>query len=60
MKEYQKIWDLLGIKFDLTRGESFYNDRLKPTEKLIEDKGLLEESDGALVVRFEEEGMPLA
>ena len=58
MKEYKKIWDLLGIKFDLTRGESFYNDRLKPTEKIMEDKGILKESDGALVVDLEKEGMP--
>ncbi len=58
MKEYKEIWDILGVKFDLVRGESFYNNRLKPTEKLIEDKGLLEESDGAQVVRLDEEGMP--
>ena len=55
MEEYQKIWDLLGVKFDLVRGESFYNDRLSPTEKIIEDKGLLEESEGAQVVRLDEE-----
>ena len=33
MGEYQKIWDILGVRFDLVRGESFYNDRLEPTEK---------------------------
>ena len=53
MEEYQKVWDILGTHFDLVRGESFYNDRLKPTEKIIEEKGLLEESDGAQVVRLE-------
>ena len=58
MEEYQKIWNLLGTKFDLVRGESFYNDRLKPIEKIIEDRGLLQESEGAMVVRLDEEGMP--
>lgn len=48
--EDQKLWDLLGVKHDLVRGESFYNDRLKPVEDLLEQKGLLQESEGALVV----------
>ena len=56
--EYQKVWDLLGVKFDLIRGESFYNDRLKSIEKRLEKKGLLEESEGAQVVRLDEEDMP--
>ena len=54
--EYQKLWDLLGVQFDLIRGESFYNDRLESTERMLEQKGLLEESEGAQVVRLE--GMP--
>lgn len=48
--EDQKLWDLLGVKHDLVRGESFYNDRLKPVEDLLEKKGLLQESEGAMVV----------
>ncbi len=48
--EDQKLWDLLGVKHDLVRGESFYNDRLKPVENLLEKKGLLTESEGAMVV----------
>lgn len=58
MKEYGRLWSLLGAKHDLVRGESFYNDRLKPTEKLLEEKGLLEESEGAMVVRLDEDKLP--
>ncbi len=58
MKDYQRLFDLLGVKHDLVLGESFYNNQLKPTEKLIEAKGLLVESEGAMVVQLEEEGMP--
>lgn len=58
LKDYQRIWDSLGIKHELVRGESFYNDRMKPVEKLLEEKGLLEESDGAMVVRLDDESMP--
>jgi len=54
LKDYQRIWDRLGVKHDLVRGESFYNDRLKPVEKELEEKGLLEASDGAMVVRLDD------
>jgi arginyl-tRNA synthetase len=58
LSDYQRIWDRLGVKHDLVRGESFYNDRLKAVETELENKGLLEESDGAMVVRLDDDGMP--
>lgn len=58
LADYQRIWDQLSIKHDLVRGESFYNDRLAGVEQLLSQKGLLEESDGAMVVRLDAEGMP--
>lgn len=58
LKDYARIWGLLGVKHDLVRGESFYNDRLQAVEKQLEDKGLLEESDGAMIVRLDEFDMP--
>jgi arginyl-tRNA synthetase len=56
--EYQRLWDLLGVKHDLVRGESFYNDRLKPVEEMLEKKGLLKESEGAVVVDLGEDMPP--
>lgn len=58
LKDYDRLWTQLGIKHELVRGESFYNDRMKPVEKMLEQKGLLEESDGAMVVRLDDENMP--
>lgn len=58
MKEYQRLWDRLGVKHDLVRGESFYSDKLEETVQVIEDKGLLEESQGAYVVNVGEEMPP--
>ena len=58
MQDFHRQWKRLGVKHDLVRGESFYNDRLKPTEKLIEEKGLLVESDGAMVVKLDDENIP--
>jgi arginyl-tRNA synthetase len=48
----------MGVKHDLVRGESFYNDRLKPVEEMLEKKGLLKESEGAVVVDLGEEMPP--
>ena len=58
--EFTRIYDLLGVKFDLWHGESYYNDRLPKVIEELRRAGLAEESEGALVVRFEEEKMPLA
>lgn len=58
MKDCERLWRRLGVQHDLVRGESFYNDRLKATEKIIEDKGLLVESEGAMVVNLDDEKMP--
>ncbi len=58
IKEYNKIYKLLGVTHDEVLGESFYNDKMKPTEELLSQKGLLEESDGAMVVKLDEYDMP--
>jgi len=28
LKEFQRIYDLLGVKFDSVKGESFYSDKI--------------------------------
>ncbi|MBE8162602.1 MAG: arginine--tRNA ligase [Bdellovibrionaceae bacterium] len=58
LTEYQKVWDRLGVRHDLVKGESFYNDRLKSVEKFLEQASLLEESEGAMVVKLDEQKMP--
>jgi arginyl-tRNA synthetase len=47
---FQLIYDQLGIKFDVTLGESFYNDKVPRIYRELTDSGLAEESQGALVV----------
>ncbi len=47
---FQKIYDLLGIHFDLTLGESFYNDKVEAVYESLIRAGLAETSQGALVV----------
>jgi arginyl-tRNA synthetase len=59
MNEFDRIYKRLDVKFDLVRGESYYNDRLADTVKLLEERGMAEESDGAIVVFLEEEKLPV-
>jgi arginyl-tRNA synthetase len=58
LKEFSKIYDLMGIEFDSFAGEAFYNDKMGEIVQILEEKGLLVESDGALVVKLDEEGLP--
>lgn len=38
--EFQRIYDLLGVEFDSTLGESFYADRLEPLVRHALDRGV--------------------
>lgn len=51
---FQKIYDLLGIRFDETLGESFYNDKVPAVYSEMLASGVAEESQGALVVFHDE------
>lgn len=47
---FQQIYDRLGIKFDVTLGESFYNDKVERVYRELTEHRIAEESQGALVV----------
>src|SRR5213075_2835194 len=46
----QKMYDRLGIRFDVTLGESFYDPFLADVVADLQKKGLATESDGAICV----------
>jgi arginyl-tRNA synthetase len=52
-RQFDTIYGRLGVKFDHTLGESFYNDRLKPLVDELLARGIARESDGAIAVFFE-------
>ncbi len=54
--QFDRVYGRLGTKFDLTLGESFYNDRLKGVVEELTQKGIARESEGAIVAFFE--GLP--
>lgn len=57
LKEFQRIYDLLGVKFDSLNGEAFYSDKMDEVVQKLEEKGVLKDSEGAKIVDLEEKGM---
>lgn len=54
LKEFNKIYDRLGITFDSTNGEAFFNDKMDVVIDLLKEKNLLVEDQNAQVVRLDE------
>ncbi len=50
LAEIEATYERLGVSFDHTLGESFYQDRLRGVVKSLADQGLARESDGAMCV----------
>ncbi|QIL45719.1 arginine--tRNA ligase [Vagococcus coleopterorum] len=53
LKEFQDVYDLLGITFDSLNGEAFYNDKMQPVIDALQEKNLLTTSQGAEIVDLE-------
>jgi len=60
LKEYNKIYDRLGVNFDYYYGESFYNDMMPAVLEELKEKGIARQDQGALVVFFENDKLPPA
>jgi arginyl-tRNA synthetase len=60
MREFDGVYERLGVRFDVVHGESFYRDQLEDLVAELMARGLAEPSDGAVVVRFGEEAPQLA
>jgi arginyl-tRNA synthetase len=52
MVEFDRMYALLGVSFEHTIGEAFYNDKMARIVDMLEQKGLLELDDDALIVRL--------
>ena len=58
LKEFQKIYDILGTKFDSLNGEAFYSDKMPEVIDILKKTGKLVESEGAKVINLDDKGMP--
>ena len=52
--QFDTVYGRLGVKFDHTYGESFYNSCLDPIVHQLSSKGIARESEGAMAVFFED------
>lgn len=57
LEEFQKIYDMLKIRFDAIIGESFYIDKMNKVYELLENEHILKESEGAQIVDLEDKGL---
>ena len=53
LKEFMMMYELLNVSFDSYDGEAFFNDKMEPIVQMIEEKNLLVEDDGAMIVRLD-------
>jgi arginyl-tRNA synthetase len=58
LREYERVYRMLGIVFDRYSSESSYADRLQPRVQRMRDEGKAVESEGALVIPLDDEDMP--
>ncbi len=60
LEEFNKVYDILGIEFDSYAGESFYSDKMPRMIDIMNERGILKDSQGAKIVDLEEYNMPPA
>lgn len=60
LREFDKIYDLLGVKIDYALGESFYVDKTTPIIEEALKKGIAKKSRGAVVIEFDDKNLPTA
>ncbi|MBI5151086.1 MAG: arginine--tRNA ligase [Candidatus Pacebacteria bacterium] len=58
MAQFAKLYELLHVSFDMMLGESFFEDKMGEVLQELQNKGLAKESEGALLVFFENEKYP--
>lgn len=59
LEELERIYDRLGVSYDIVHGESYYRDKLEDAITTLVEQGLAVESEGATVVFLEEEKLPV-
>ena len=60
LKDFSRLYKVLDVKFDITAGESFYEKALKPLIERLIESGIARESEGALIIPLDKEGLPPA
>lgn len=60
LKEFNRVYDMLGVHFDSYAGESFYSDKMPAVLAEMREKNIMKKSEGAEIVDLEDYNMPPA
>jgi len=60
LKEFDRAYKVLGVKFDTFIGESFFEKDMKPLTAELVKGGIVERSEGSLVIKLDKFGLPVA
>lgn len=55
--EFEKVYDMLGIKYDSYKGEAFYSDKMPAVIEEIKEKNIGKMDDGAYIVDLKPYGL---
>ena len=58
LDDVKRIYKRLHVTFDSWNGESFFNDKMQKPLEMLQEKGLITESQGAKIVDLSAYGMP--
>ncbi|MGB3988722.1 MAG: arginine--tRNA ligase [Minisyncoccales bacterium] len=58
IKEFNRIYQILGVEIDVALGESFYRDKTQEIIDELKDKKVAKKSRGALIVEFNDDNLP--
>ena len=57
LKEFQKVYDLLGTKFESWNGEAFYSDKMDEVIEILEKSGKLKDSQGTKIIEMKDKNI---
>ena len=60
LKEFNRVYDMLGVEFDSYAGEAFYNDKMDEVVDLLETEKIATIDNGATVVHLDNYDLPPA
>jgi len=58
MAQFQELYTMLDVKFDMMLGESFFEDKMQPVLDDLVSKKLAQKSEGAFLVFFKDDKYP--
>lgn len=55
LEEFFKVYDILNVSFDEIKGEASYSEDMVKVVEMLDEKGLLKDSEGAKIIDFNDD-----